>query len=336
MNILVIKQTSLGDVLHASGHIRAIKNQYPDSHLVLLTATTSADIYRHNPRVDELILVDWYGFKQNWYRKPLWAVNKMKNALTRVRKRKFELAIDLQGLGRSVLFLYGARAERKVVKGRWWGLQSYRNKQLHAIKEMDNVLSVAGIAVGDTSMEFPAGEYAAAVIDDLLLEINPRSKPVLLISPYSRWPAKDWPIDNYMQVGNAVSDIYQVVFTGSPERKQDIDQALTSARCEESVSVAGELSLPEFAELTGRASLMLTGDSFPMHVASAKKTPVIALFGPTNEAKVGPLGDRPENRGRVIRAPDCHVCYRKHCPHYCLSRLNPAEVIRAIHEFVRH
>jgi len=330
MNILVIKQTSLGDVLHTSGHIRAIKKHYPEAKLILLTANTSADLYRHSPWVDELILVDRYGFKQNWYKKPVWAIKEMWGVLLRVRQHRFDLAIDFQGLAKSVLFLYGAKAKRKFVKGNWWGIDGFRNKKLHAVREMDGLLQVAEIPTGDTSMELATGDGEKKSIDKLLKLVNPKEKPILIISAFSRWHSKDWPLIKYFEVCKAVSDSFQVVFTGSPDRKDIIDKGLVDSQIETAVNLTGDLSLLEFAEFTSRAILMLTGDSFPMHVAGAKQIPVVALFGPTDEEKVGPMGDR----DRVIRVEDCDVCNKQNCPRYCLSRLDSADVIRAIREFV--
>ena len=326
MNILVIKQTSLGDVLHASGHIRAIKKFYPGSRLVVLTATTSADVYRHNPWVDELILIDRYGIKKDWYRKPIWAASEMWAIMAKVRSYRFDLAFDLQGLVKSVIFLYGARAGRKYVKGNWLGLEGFRNKTLHAIQEMNQLLLVAGIPANDTHMEFITSDEEKRVVDRMLGNCNSASKPVLIISPFSRWPSKDWPLGNYLEVCNAVSNNYQVIFTGSADRKAEVDRALTTMKGRSPVNLAGELTLLEFAELCSRASLVVTGDSFPMHLAGAVQTPVIALFGPTDESKVGPLGEQDQ----VIRVAGCDVCDRKNCPRYCLARLGSEEVVDKI------
>jgi ADP-heptose:LPS heptosyltransferase len=326
MNILVIKQTSLGDVLHASGSIRAIKKCYPGSRLVLLTATTSADVYRHNPWVDELILIDRYGIKKNWYRKPLWAVREMRATMSKVRAFRFDLAFDLQGLAKTVIFLYGAHADKKFVKGNWLGLEGFRDKTLHAIQEMTQLLAVAGIPSDGSSMEFITSVKEEAAVDRLLEKFNPGNKPVLIVSPFSRWPSKDWPLENYLEVCNAVSGNYQVLFTGSVDRKAEIDQGIAKIKNRCPVNLAGELTLLELAELCSRASLMVTGDSFPMHLAGAVQTPVIALFGPTDESKVGPLGERDQ----VIRVSGCEICDKKNCPRYCLARLGSAEVIESV------
>jgi ADP-heptose:LPS heptosyltransferase len=326
MNILVIKQTSLGDVLHASGPIRAIKKCYPGSRLILLTATTSADVYRHNPWVDELILIDRYEIKKNWYRKPLWAAREMWATMAKVRSFRFDLAFDLQGLAKTVIFLYGAHAGKKFVKGNWLGLAGFRNKTLHAIQEMNQLLAVAGIPANGSSMEFITSDEEKTAVDRLLEKFNPDGKPVLIISPFSRWPSKDWPLENYLEVCKAVSNNYRILFTGSADRKAEIDQGLTTIEDQRPANLAGKLTLLELAELCSRASLMVTGDSFPMHLAGAVQTPVIALFGPTDESKVGPLGERDQ----VIRVSGCDICDKKNCPRYCLARLGSAEVIESV------
>ncbi len=330
MNILVIKQTSLGDVLHSTGHIRAIKQQFPDSHLTLLTANSSAEIYRHNPWIDQMILVDRYRVKHNWLREPLWSCRHMRSVMREVQEKSYDLAFDLQGLAKSVLFLYAAKADAKYVKGNWVGLEGFRQPELHAIKEMDGVLKLADIDVSDTSMEFATSAKAKSKIDQLLSEIRPDSRKMWIFSAFSRWPSKDWPLRHFAETARAISDKATVLFTGAAESKQAIDDALGDAANSNIVNLAGQLSLGEFAELVHRADGMLTGDSFPMHVACAQKTPVIALFAPTDERKVGPTG--PDDL--VIRAPDCRICDRKNCQRGCLARILPEEVVGLIEERV--
>ncbi|MCY3767744.1 MAG: glycosyltransferase family 9 protein [Gammaproteobacteria bacterium] len=326
MKILVIKQSSLGDVLHASGHIRSIKQHFPHCELYLLTAPAPAEIYRHSPWVDEMILIDRDGCKKNWSTRPLWVAGEIRRVMTQVRRHHFDLAFDLQGLAKSVWFLYAARATKKFVKGRWPCIAGFKNKKLHAIGEIGEVLQMADIPVRDACMELPTGPGEVEFVDELLLGIRAGEKPVLIISPFSRWSSKDWPLEKFIEVGARVHDTHQVIFTGTPERQHEIDRALDRAGARTGLNLAGKLTLLQFAELVGRAALMLTGDSFPMHVAGAKKTPVIALFGPTDERRVGPLGER----DCIIRVDGCTVCDKRNCPRYCLARLDTDRVIQAV------
>ena len=354
MNILVIKQTSLGDVLHAAGHLRAIKENFPDGRLTLLTAAASADIHRHNPWVDDLIELDLARIKRDWRRRPLATVGHLAQVLRAVRARRFDLAFDLQGLARSVVFLYAARAERKFVKGNWLGLARFRRPELHAIAEMDGVLRRAGLQVGDTSMEIFTAADAGPAGDELLADINPRGLPLLVFSAFSRWPAKDWPLRFYVELaarvggdgdsgdsgdgggdGDGDGAQFMVAFTGAAAARARIDEALAAAAnpataattaTVSTVNLAGRLSLPQFAELVRRARLVVSGDSFPMHLACAQKTPVVALFGPTFESKTGPVGTTCE----VIRAPDCAGCERRHCARRCLDNIPVDAVFAAV------
>jgi len=348
VNILVIKQTSLGDVLHAGGHLRAIKENFPDGRLTLLTAAASADIHRHNPWVDDLIVLDLARVKRDWRRRPFATARHLAQTFRAVRARRFALAFDLQGLARTVVFLYAARAERKFVKGNWRGLARFRNPGLHAIAEMDGVLRRAGLSVADTSMEVFTDAGARRMVDALLARINPRGLQVVVFSPFSRWRSKDWPLPCYVDLAARLGrmngddgDGCMVVFTGAESVRARIDAALAAGAADSSatvatataaptpppdaVNLAGRLSLPQFAELVGRARLAVSGDSFPMHLACAQKTPAVALFGPTDEAKTGPAGAG----HTVIRAPDCAKCDRRNCARNCLAQITVESVLAA-------
>lgn len=326
MKILVIKQTSLGDVLHSTGHVRTIKQHYPTSELVLLTANSSAHIYKHNKYVDRIIVVDRYQIKANWWRHPRLCFRHMREVLRQVQQTKYDLAFDLQGLAKSVLFLYGAEASKKFVKGNWLGIKGFKRSTLHALEEMDGVLALAGINAVDTSMELATSQQEVDKVDQLLASINPENKPIVVFSPFSRWASKNWPMANFIAVARALHQNYLVLFTATPERAVEIEQHCAPLQSPNVLNLAGQLALLEFAELVRRASLMLSGDSFPMHVAVACKTPVIALFAPTDETRVGPKS----SNAKVVIAPDCNRCDRRDCQRGCLGRICAARVIAEI------
>lgn len=325
MEILVIKQTSLGDVLHSTGHVRAIREQFPHARITLLTAVTSADIYLHNPHVDQIIHFDRYGVKRDWYRHPVRVLRHIGDVMTEVRSRSYDLALDLQGRWKSVLFLYGARARQRYVKGRWIGACRFHDRDLHALDEMRELLRCAGIRVAATDMEIFTSESEKSAIDDMVARINPSGVPMIVLSPFTRWPGKNWPLEHYDGLLRRLPAGVLAVVTGSGVEAPAIDAWLEERSHPNAVSVAGQLSLLEFAELVRRVEAVVTGDSFPMHVAAAQRVPVIAMFGPTDERRVGPRGDR----AVIVRAPDCARCYRRaRCPRNCLARITPDRVMQ--------
>lgn len=327
MNILVIKQTSLGDVLHASVHIKAIKNKYPKAHLTVLTATHCQEIYAHNPHIDRLVLFDYSSFKRLGL-SCLWTkTSPFTEALYSLNNKHYDLAFDLQGLWRSVYFLYRVHAKRKFVKGRWWGLSGFKNKNLHAIDEMTKVLNLAQIPVTDTQMQFERAPDVAPSLFKVLNQQNINKLPnsllplqPIIISPFTRWVSKNWPLESYIQLAVYLCKDYPVIVTAEPHDKINIDNALQKSGADTSkiINLAGALSLSELAELMANAQLVISGDSFPMHLATAVKAPVISLFGPTDENKTGSY----KNHDLILRPDNCKRCDNPNCKNACLSRIS--------------
>jgi ADP-heptose:LPS heptosyltransferase len=331
MNILVIKQTSLGDVLHSTAQVKAIREYLPDCRLTLLTSTTAYDIYRYNPHINKIILFDRYRVKRDWWRHPVWVVGHIAETFREVRRESYDLALDLQGRWKSVIFLWGARAGQRFIKGRWWFARSFHHPELHALEEMNGVLELAGIECANYRTEFFTSTREAKTIDEKLSHLKINTGRWILCSPLSRWPTKDWPLLNYVELARRLPADVGIVFTGVAEDQGPIHTALRDLPPNHAVSLVGELSVAEFAELVSRAAAVVTGDSFPMHVAVAQSRPTIALFGPTDEGRVGPLGDsiatlRAENQ-------NCGRCYRqKWCPRACIRSIRVEQVTQALQQ----
>ena len=136
MNILLIKQTSLGDVVHATAPIRSVRMAHPDAVITVLTSTTASDILRNNPDVDHLLTFDRYRVKSHWWRRPLWTIGHFMSTLSAVREQRFDLALDLQGSWKTVIFLWASRADRRFVKGRWWFARRFHQPMAHAVDEL--------------------------------------------------------------------------------------------------------------------------------------------------------------------------------------------------------
>ena len=329
MQILLIKQTSLGDVLHSTAQVRAIRERLPDCHLTILTSTTAKDIYRHNPHVDRIILFDRYQVKQSWWRRPSWVVRHIVETLREVRREPYDLALDLQGRWKSVIFLWGARASKRFVKGRWWFAHRFHDPQLHALEEMNGVLELAGLGEGGQQTELFTSAAEKKSVKQKMSQHGLEGRRWILCCPISRWPTKDWPLENYEELARRLPDDVMLVFAGSAKNCEAIRLALVSLPVSRMANLAGDLTLAEFAELVNQATAVVTGDSFPLHVAAANGRPTVALFGPTDETRVGPIGDSTV----IIRAEsaNCSRCYRRtYCPKACIRKIRPDQIHQAL------
>jgi ADP-heptose:LPS heptosyltransferase len=119
-----------------------------------------------------------------------------------------------------------------------------------------------------------------------------------------------------------------VVVTGTEDERSMMSTHLTGLATPQVVNLAGQLSLLQLAELMRRAAVVICGDSFPMHVAVACSVPVVALFAPTDERRVGPLS----SESIVIRPEQgCDRCYRRrHCSNQCMARIDVSKVVGVV------
>jgi len=330
MNILLIKQTSLGDVVHATAVLRSVRLAHPKASITMLTSTTAADVFRCSPDVDRLLTFDRYRIKSDWWRRPLWTLGHFRSTFRAVRDREFEIALDLQGSWKTVICLWAARANQRCVKGRWWFARRFHQPQLHAIAEMEGVLSLCGIEPRQHCSILPVIDADRQSMREVLDRFNVANQRVALFCPRTRWPTKNWPLANFVELVAKLDEDFFVIFTGSVEDQQPIAEALMALPQTRVTSLAGQLSLSEYFALVSMADLVLTGDSLPMHVASAYNRPVVALFGPTDEARVGPRSDH----AVAVRAvTDCQRCYRRiTCPRDCISQITSEQVSEAINQ----
>lgn len=329
MRILVIKQSAFGDVLNATGHLSAVRENFPTAHLVVLTSTNCAALLRNHPAIDELFEFDRDLFRHQ----RLQATKAMLRLIRRLRLQQFDLAIDLQGRARSAIFLYCSRAKKKFVKGNFPLLKGFKNKSLHAIDEMSEVLRLAGLSVDKVDMTFPISRQDHESLDRILSakQISRSDSPYIVISPFSTHPAKDWPLHEFSQFIQkllaGVAAGHRVYLTGTADRADQIRELEQQLHSPQVTSLVGQLSVNEFAALTNDAALVVSADSFPMHLAAALQTPLLSFFGPTRESQVGPRGTGPTV---VLRAENCDGCRGpRHCHRHCLSEIPSSRMVEA-------
>ena len=305
-----------------------MKENFPNSSITVLTADTSYDIFKYNKHVDRVLLFEKDRVKRDWLRTPIWTFNHIFGLIREVRRVHFDLAFDLQGRFKSVIFLYTAKATKKYVKGRWPFMNFFKKPEIHAIEEMDFVLKMAGISVTNSEMEIFTSSKEERVIQTLLRRINPENKRIIIVSPFTRWKTKNWGVEKFKDLLDDFPIDVLMVFTGVKHKRKEIDLLMGMIRFPSMVNLAGDLTLLEFAELMKYVNLLVTGDSFAMHLASAFHTPLIALFGPTDENRIGPVG----KHSTVLRSADpCQRCYRRdYCELNCISSIEPETVLTEI------
>lgn len=284
--ILIIKPSSLGDIIHALPVLNALRSRFPKAHLAWFVHEKWADILRDHPDLDEII--PW-SFR--------WGA--LGSLFDIFRKKRFDLAIDLQGLFRSgvVSYLSGAPVRVGFRNGREGSVLFYTHKvdvPPHPIHAIDRYLLVAeslGAVLREPVCTIPVTPQDDRAVEDLLkCQGLSRTRPFIVLNPMARWWTKRWPLERFAQLADLIQGTgMAVVLIGG---KGDIAgiQRLRSWMKTPAVSVVGQTTLKQLAGLLRKAILLISNDSGPMHLAVALGTPVVALFGPTDSVRTGPYG----------------------------------------------
>ena len=331
MKILLIKQTSLGDVLHMTPVIRALKKWKPESEIDIVTDKRALGILKNNPYINKLYVLDIYKYEKEIFKSPLKFFSTIKeffSHIKEVRKKKYDIAIDLQGLERSVIFLYLCKAKKKYAKGKWAFVKSNYYVDINAIVGLISFLKFFDCPNDGVDLDYFLPETIEEDFNKTIERIKQTKnfeieKDYIVFSPFSRWETKDLSVNKAREIIAEIKKLkdIQIIVSATSDYNKECKKIVEGF--DNVLDSSGLFNLTELAYLIKNSKCMLTVDSFPMHTGCAFKKPLIAIFGPTSEIRVGPIAENSE----VFRAYniECEKCYkRKNCPnnHICIENID--------------
>ena len=331
MKILLIKQTSLGDVLHMTPVIRALKKWKPESEIDIVTDKRALGILKNNPYINKLHVLDIYKYEKEIFKSPLKFFSTIKeffSHIKEVRKKKYDIAIDLQGLERSIIFLYLCKAKKKYAKGKWAFVKSNYYVDINAIVGLISFLKFFDCPNDGVDLDYFLPETIEEDFNKTIERIKQTKnfeieKDYIVFSPFSRWETKDLSVNKAREIIAEIKKLkdIQIIVSATSDYNKECKEIVEGF--DNVLDSSGLFNLTELAYLIKNSKCMLTVDSFPMHTGCAFKKPLIAIFGPTSEIRVGPIAENSE----VFRADniECEKCYkRKNCPnnHICIENID--------------
>lgn len=338
--ILLIKPSSLGDVIHALPVLHGLRRRYPKARIDWLIGTAFAELLAGHEEVDELILFDRQRFGR--IAGDVSAAGEFFRFVRTLRAKDYDLAIDLQGLFRSGFLTWMTCAEtrvgpREAREGAAMFYTDYlpvEDAGVHAVDRNYAVGSLLGFADVPVSFSLPRSDSARRHVRDLLREAGVESGSVVVaIAPGARWETKVWPQKQFAQTVDALQTDRRVrcVLLGGKD-----EVALCSGIAElcrsTPIDLSGQTDLPSLAAAVELADVVLCQDSGVMHLAVALERPQACLIGPTNPSRTGPY----RRLNDVIRLElDCAPCYLRRlaqCPnnHRCMKELTVDTVVEAV------
>lgn len=338
--ILLIKPSSLGDVVHALPVLHGLRTRFPQARIEWLIGSAFAPLVEGHPDVDELIHFDRRRFARVG-RSPR-VTKEFVHYLGGLRARKYDLVIDLQGLFRTGFMGYVTRAPVRIGFGGAregaWLFYTHRmgpfGPDTHAVDRNYAVAALLGFA--DVPVRFDlalSSSVVSSAASDLARAGRVEGRDLVAVLPGARWDTKRWPADRFAAVIDLIqreSDS-QCVLLGSPE-EADLCRRIADRCRPEPMNLGGRTTLPGLAATIQLADAVLAHDSAPMHLAVALERPLVCLIGPTNPRRTGPF----RRAGDVVRLDlDCAPCYLRklsHCrfDHRCMQDLPVEAVVEAM------
>ncbi len=357
MKILIIRLSAIGDTIHSLPVAAAIKRRIPDAHIGWVVEPLSAPLVVDNPAVDEVFVLP----RKEWIRKlasPFNWVDVGRQAgqfWGEIRDKKYDVALDLQGLLKSALCAVASGAPKRIGfshtrEGSGLLLTdkadvgNYFAPDKHIVRVNLEIAAYLFRTLGldpnikDDEIEFPLPAVPASSEQKMEGLLKGQSNVVVLM-PGTTWPSKIWPADKWVKLAKQINTDVQLpmVLAGGPSDKQVNAQIAGELRSGGILvsDITGETSLVDLIALYGKSSLVIGADSGPMHLAAATGKPkVIGVFGSTPFKRLGPLG--PQSRS-VSLALSCQPCFTQICPlstNACLEDLSEEEVLKAAKELL--
>lgn len=327
--VLLVRFSSIGDILLTTPLVRALARRHPEAKLVYVTKRAMAPLVSDNPHLADIVTLE--------------PDEPVRHLARRLRALGPTHGLDLHGSVRSA-------ALRLLVRCRWTG---YRKRKVARSLLIGTKLDVYGTRVPVAERYFEAARRldtrpdggppefflsrgATERVAQWLGARGLADARLAALAPGAAHATKRWPVAHWSALVERLRAAgYRSVVAGGPEDRGLAQQLVTAGAA---ASAAGEFSLQETGALLARARVVVSGDTGVMHMATGVGAPVVALFGPT----VGQFGFFPYRASSIVlqRALDCRPCSATGtatCPlghHRCLEDLAPAEVAAAVERLV--
>jgi lipopolysaccharide heptosyltransferase I len=323
-HIALLKPSALGDIVHSLPVLAALRQRFPDAQITWIVNRAYEPLLHGHPFLDATLSFDRGIAKAGWLR----AAKTYTGFLRELRRRRFDLVVDLQGLLRSGLMCLATGAPRRVGlstarEGALWFytdvVQVPDFQTIHAVDRYWLIADALGAGDKPKSFVLPRSDEAEAWARDKLLGCP---RPWLMAAVGSRWVTKRWPPHHFAALLNQAQECFggTAVFVGSSDEKELASQTV-ELLAGPSRNLTGCTTLPQLTAVLSLADVMLANDTGPLHLAAALGRPVVAPYTCTKTLLNGPYGAQ---TGAVESRIWCQGSYLKRCSRLeCMTELTP-------------
>jgi len=313
--LLVRAPNWIGDVVLSLPALRDLKRNFPRARLAVLARPWVARLYEAIHEVDEIV-------ESRGLRADARALRGRFDAGV-LFTNSFGSALGLAWAGIPERWGYATEGRGPLLTRRARPPAAVRGRsQVYYYRAMLGGVGLRVSASPDAALRCPdAWAQSAALLTG--------DGPLVGVSPGAAYgSAKRWPVVRYAAAAGQIARQRgaRVVILGA-ETERPLADAIGAALPAPALDLCGRTTLPELLGVLSRLELLVTGDSGPMHLASALGTPLIAIFGPTDWRETAPAG--PARQRLVREAVECAPCMLRECPidHRCMTRVGVERIV---------
>ncbi|WP_305046600.1 glycosyltransferase family 9 protein [Geoalkalibacter sp.] len=331
--ILVIKWSALGDVIIASAILEDLRNAFPNARIDLNILPPWDRLFRHDTRINNLVVVDLRGKDKGWSGIWTW--------LKTVRQANYDLVIDLQTNDRSRLLVSALRLlspVRPILMGNrrrfpYHLSPPWREKPIEvtALDQLRQTLGSGGIQTGTPRPVLQIPEENRQRAAQLLKEhaLTRDRFAALIPGCQAAGHLKRWGTDHYVALARRMhaAGMEKIVLVGGKDEIKDCED-IASACGQWVVNLCNKTEIFDLVPIFEQARVIVGNDTGPAHLASCTDRPIVVICGPTDPRRVKPAGDNV----RAIQADlPCINCYQKECDHHsCMKAITPEMVFEMV------
>ncbi len=333
--ILIVKPSSLGDIVHAFPLVSSIKSFDSSIQVDWVVNSEFRDFVGRNESVERVLSFP----RSSWGKEGFWT--RFLSFANDLRKTRYDAVLDAQGLFRSGFLSRLSHSSRVIgfEDAREGGKYFYTEKipvpaPLHAVKKNLLLLKPLGIREKFTEATFQYTPADHARLDEILRQsgLDP-GEPFILVHPGAKRAIKMWPSLYFSELVRGLENLRKekVVLLGGERDAPLLDEIRTRAGTENPV-LPGTVPIDFLPLLMKKAVLYIGNDSGPLHIAVMSKTPTISFYGSSDPSRTGPFG--PSEANLVLSDPvECSPCgdFKKFCSHQsCMVGVTPGRVMETI------
>lgn len=334
-NILIIKMSSLGDILHTLPFAYELRKLYPKAKISWMVHPQFAGFVPDKPVIDEVLYFDKVKFKKIGFFDKIKYFFEIRNLL---HSKNFDLVIDMQGLFKSAVIAGISGCNNRIGYCEMREGSSLISRPIcgehskdHVIERYLDVARYLGADIKNIEYPMPDLSEETTSVFGKMHEEGLEGNYIVLV-PGARWVTKEWPAEYYAELAKMlINDGFTVVLAGGPDEVSKGNKIKTITDSDKIIDLTGKTTLRELAALIKASTFYISADTGPLHFAAALKKPLVAMYGPTKADRTGPYGNK---HAKVILTPaKCAGCLKKQCNDWhCMYDITPQMVYKAYKE----